>query len=86
MNISVAILTKRSPVQSEREPIETKKSPPLATAFTQQREGVVALNVSIRVDMEELSTMSADRITAFFAGLAQVIAAKSDVETKASGS
>lgn len=42
----------------------------------------VNFSVDINVDMAELSGWSADRIAAFFAGLAQVIAAKGSVQDK----
>lgn len=44
--------------------------------------GGVEFHVSIQTDMAELSTWSADRITAFFSGLAQVLAAKKGLEER----
>jgi hypothetical protein len=38
--------------------------------------GAVAFQVSISVDMEEMSRWEPDRIAAFFSGLARVISAK----------
>lgn len=58
--------------------------PAVATAFAQAPEGQVQFHVSIRVDMAELATWKPDRITAFFSGLAQVLAAKGMVEHEAS--
>jgi hypothetical protein len=43
-------------------------------------EGAVQFHVSIRVNMQEMATWSPDRISAFFAGLAQVLAAKKGSE------
>lgn len=55
----------------------------VASTFTQQPEGLVQFGVSVRVDMAELSTWSPDRIAAFFGGIAQVLAAKGQVESVA---
>jgi hypothetical protein len=44
-------------------------------------EGGVQFHVGIRVTMEEMAGWAPDRITAFFAGLAQVLAAKKGAET-----
>jgi hypothetical protein len=52
----------------------------VSTMFSAAPEGVVQFNISIRVDMGELATWKPDRITAFFAGMAQVLAAKASVE------
>jgi hypothetical protein len=43
-------------------------------------EGVIQFQVSVKVSMAELSGWSADRITAFFSGVAQVMAAKGKIE------
>jgi hypothetical protein len=43
-------------------------------------EGAIQFHVSIRVTMQEMAGWSPDRITAFFAGLAQVLAAKKGTE------
>jgi hypothetical protein len=53
------------------------------TAFTQTPEGSVNFNVQVRVDMTEFSNWEADRIAAFFAGIAQVLAAKARIEKEA---
>lgn len=55
----------------------------VSTAFTQMTGGRVQFNISVNVDMAEFSGWSPDRITAFFAGIAQVLAAKGAVEQKA---
>ncbi len=45
-------------------------------------EGFVRVAVSIRVDMAEFSGWKLERIAAFFAGIAQVLAAKGNVEAE----
>lgn len=59
--------------------------PTRATTITTQfspspTAGIVQFNISAKVDMQELATWSPDRIAAFFAGIAQVLAAKKGVE------
>jgi hypothetical protein len=67
------------------EPRETRASA-VSTAFAQPTEGVVQFHVSVRVDMAEFASWKAERITAFFGGIAQVLAAKGQLESGASGS
>jgi len=43
-------------------------------------EGSVQFHVSVKVDMKEFAGWEADRITAFFSGIAQVLAAKKAIE------
>ncbi len=74
--LSEAAVTPPSAAQSEPE----IRRHVVATSASQSPEGVVAFSVAIRVDMTELATWSPDRIGAFFAGLAKVIAAKNGVE------
>jgi len=45
-------------------------------------DGVVQFHISVKVDMNELKDWKADRIAAFFSGIAQVLAAKSGVENE----
>jgi len=52
----------------------------VATGFM-TTEGGVQFHVAIKVDMKEMSGWSPDRISAFFSGLAQVLAAKKGTET-----
>lgn len=52
----------------------------VVTGFTQPTQGVIQFHVSVRVDMGEFSGWKADRISAFFAGIAQVLAAKGKIE------
>ena len=54
--------------------------PLTVSMFSQPTEGVVQFHVSVRVDMAEFADWKADRITAFFAGVAQVLAAKGQIE------
>ena len=55
----------------------------VSTAFTQMTGGMVQFNISVKVDMQEFSGWQPERITAFFAGIAQVLAAKGAVEQEA---
>jgi hypothetical protein len=57
----------------------------VSSAFTQMTGGMVQFNISVKVDMQEFSGWQPERITAFFAGLAQVLAAKGAVEQRSSG-
>jgi hypothetical protein len=54
----------------------------LATSFTQQ-EGVIQFHISVKVNMAEFAGWEKERITAFFGGIAQVLAAKGNVEEDA---
>lgn len=58
-------------------PEPSRKSIPSLFGTT---EGAVNFNVSVRVDMAEFASWKPDRIAAFFSGMAQVLAAKADVE------
>jgi hypothetical protein len=73
--------TQRSPIAST-EKSDMTSSPRIATAYTQFPEGAVQFNVSIKVGMAEFGGWSPERIAAFFSGLAQVLAAKADIEQK----
>lgn len=53
--------------------------PGTGTAF-QSTQGKVRFNVSVDLDMSEFAGWRADRITAFFGGIAQVLAAKANIE------
>lgn len=65
----------------ENQSIDTSaRAPKLSTAFSQTGEGAMRFNVSFSVDMAEMSNWKADRIAAFFNGIAQVLAAKAEVE------
>lgn len=56
----------------------------VSTVFAQPTEGVVQFHVSVRVDMGEFAGWQPERITSFFAGIAQVLAAKGAIEKEAS--
>jgi hypothetical protein len=57
----------------------------VSTLFAQPTEGVVQFHVSVKVDMKEFAGWEPGRITAFFGGIAQVLAAKGAIEKGASG-
>lgn len=74
---------------SNRSVIDTEQrqsAPIVQTAFSQAPEGKVQFFVNINVDMAEISRWSPDRIAAFFAGLAQVLAAKGSIEKESATS
>jgi hypothetical protein len=56
----------------------------VTTAFATPTEGVVQFHVAVRVDMKEFAGWSPDRISAFFGGIAQVLAAKGAIEKEVS--
>jgi hypothetical protein len=59
---------------------------PLSTGFTQHPEGILRFHVSVNVEMSELADWKPDRIAALFGGIAQVLAAKANVERDAADS
>jgi len=68
-----------------REPTTMMPTPPTAvvsTSFEAQpiHGGIVRFHVNVDVDMSEFKDWQPDRILAFFNGIAQVLAAKADVE------
>ena len=69
--------------QTQREvamPKDAPRVPAVSTAFSQVPEGVLRIAVDVNVDLREFSTWRPDRISAFWAGIAQVLAAKAAVE------
>jgi hypothetical protein len=66
----------------QRDDSATPSRPAAATVATSfmNTEGAVQFHVSIRVSMQEMAGWTPDRITAFFTGLAQVLAAKKGTE------
>jgi len=62
--------------------LEVRQGPTQPDAPRAQSSNGVSFSVDINVDMIEMSGWSADRISAFFAGLAQVIAAKGASQSK----
>ena len=70
----------------EPEPAPVSQSRPavgVSSGFAGTPEGRVRFNVSVEIDMVELASWRADRISALFVGMAQVLAAKADVEVGA---
>jgi len=70
-------------VQTPSNPPPTTTEAPktrIAATFFGTTEGAVNFNVSVRVDMAEFANWKPERIAAFFSGMAQVLAAKADVE------
>lgn len=64
-------------------PRDPPRAPSVSTAFNQGAEGIVAFHIEVRVDMKDFANWRPDRISAFFGGIAQVLAAKAAVETEA---
>jgi hypothetical protein len=52
----------------------------VATAYAASPEGGISFHISVKVNMEQFATWKPDRITAFFAGIAQMLAAKAKIE------
>ena len=52
----------------------------VSTVFSKPTDGVVQFTISVKVDMKEFAAWAPDRITAFFGGIAQVLAAKGKME------
>jgi hypothetical protein len=71
-----------APEPQHREPQATRSS--VTTSFAQPTEGTVQFHISVKVSMSEFAGWQADRIQAFFGGIAQVLAAKGNVEKEAS--
>jgi hypothetical protein len=61
-------------------PLASEPSKRTGPTFFGTTEGAVNFNVSVRVDMGEFANWKPERIAAFFNGMAQVLAAKADVE------
>lgn len=59
-------------------PIPATRIPTVAPS----REGRLQFNISLDISMAELSSWPADRISAFFGGVAQVLAAKAGVQSE----
>jgi hypothetical protein len=72
----------RTTSSEQRDDAASPSRPTAATVATSfmNTEGAVQFHVSIRVSMQEMSGWTPDRITAFFTGLAQVLAAKKGTE------
>lgn len=59
---------------------QPRQTATISTAFAQAAEGIVHFHVEVRVDMKEFAGWQPERISAFFSGIAQVLAAKSQIE------
>lgn len=82
VNVSSAMAQADVPSQSKQETtaaIETSRT--MVPSLFGTTEGAVNFHVSVRVDMGEFANWKPDRIAAFFAGMAQVLAAKAKIET-----
>jgi len=75
-----------SRVESEEPPrYNAARGSSLTTGFAAAPEGVLRFNVDVSVDMKEFATWKPERISAFWAGIAQVLAAKAGVEQAVKG-
>jgi hypothetical protein len=68
--------TTKPPEAREREREGPTPRVSSALSVAAPTNGVVQFHVSVRVDMAEFAGWEAERISAFFAGIAQVLAAK----------
>ena len=57
----------------------------VVTNFNSLTNGVIQFQIDVRVDLKEISGWRPDRIAAFFSGIAQVVAAKGQLEKNVSG-
>jgi len=83
-SIKKAALARPTAEPKRQEPERESLRPSVNTMFTQPTEGVVQFHVSVKVDMAEFAGWKPDRISAFFGGIARVLAAKSQLERDAS--
>lgn len=60
--------------------IATQPKQNVATAYAASPEGGISFHISVKVNMEQFATWKPERITAFFAGIAQMLAAKAKIE------
>lgn len=68
-----------TPSPADAKPSPSPKAPPAHTAATVPGGGGVNFQIAVNVDMAELSGWGADRITAFFSGVAKVLSAKANL-------
>lgn len=77
---------KQQPAMSESQPQKEREQsqpkPQNTTSFMQPAQGVIQFHVSVKVDMTEFAGWSPERIQAFFAGVAQVLAAKNSGDSE----
>ena len=83
--LTAAATSTPSPDAREAPPSAPRPTTAVATGFSTPTEGVVQFHVSVKVDMKEFAGWAPDRIAAFFAGIAQVLAAKGAVEKESAG-
>jgi hypothetical protein len=69
-----------APAATKQDPQATLDVSKMAPSLFGTTEGQVQFNIAVKVNMGEFSTWQADRIAAFFSGIAQVLAAKAKVE------
>jgi len=74
----------RQEASSASEEPQSMTKAKVVTSFSQLAQGTMRFNVSFDVDLSEMAHWRADRIAAFFNGIAQVLAAKAEVEKTAS--
>jgi hypothetical protein len=67
-----------SPMDSLESPRENRDV--IQSNFSQSPQDGVRFNISVNVSMADFANWKPDRLTAFFGGIAQVLAAKADVE------
>jgi len=80
---SAAATTSDSSAAEQRTAATFTLTKPTSTSFfPQPTEGIIQFGVSVRVNMAELSEWNTERISAFFAGVAQVLSAKAAVEKR----
>ncbi len=82
--VSQGITDEASAAVEERPTPARPAAPVMSTSFSSEPSGVVQFVVNVRVEMSEMRNWKADRIAAFFGGIAQVLAAKGAVEQEAS--
>jgi hypothetical protein len=75
------------PIESEHKPVteKAKETGHISTQFQAGPAGGVSFDIRMNVDMAEFATWKPERITAFFNGIAAVLAAKSGVEKGSAG-
>lgn len=80
----------KSPHPAPAEPVSPAARTPsengrISTEFSTPGTGAVNFHIDVSVDLDDLKGWKADRLNAFFGGLAQVLAAKADVEAREAG-
>lgn len=68
------------PTQSAEPEASIQPKQNVATAFAASPEGGISFHISVRVNMDQFATWKPERITAFFGGIAQMLAAKAKIE------